>query len=201
MTFLKKILPLLIVAIVFAIGGYFVGSGMNTEQGAALYTGVKAVPSAVKTVTVAPTPAGLTHLVYSNGACNIFKWNATNNSWFQIGTVGVNERNCHDFPVASTDLSAQIIATAGVTVLPGISKGDVAIPAGVINMGWIDGIGCNIFRWDDNKKAWESLGVANGVTKENCMAIAVHPEVPTPVAKPTKPTVPTTKATTTTKTQ
>lgn len=53
MNFIKKFLPLLLVAIVFAVGGYFVGSGMNNNQGAALYKGVANQPkSLVGTGTV-----------------------------------------------------------------------------------------------------------------------------------------------------
>jgi hypothetical protein len=37
MEFIKKFLPLLIVAIVFAVGGYFVGQGRLNGQGASLY--------------------------------------------------------------------------------------------------------------------------------------------------------------------
>lgn len=39
MNFIKKFLPLLIVAVVFAIGGYFIGHGSVENQGAALYKG------------------------------------------------------------------------------------------------------------------------------------------------------------------
>jgi hypothetical protein len=36
---LKKILPLVLVAVIFAVGGYFIGRGNLSDQGAALYKG------------------------------------------------------------------------------------------------------------------------------------------------------------------
>jgi hypothetical protein len=44
MEFIKKFLPLLIVAIVFAVGGYFIGKGNINDQGASIYKGVGSKP-------------------------------------------------------------------------------------------------------------------------------------------------------------
>lgn len=60
MEFIKKIVPFLLVAVVFAIGGYFIGVGSLDNQGASLYSGTKATSALQSRVGAsAPEPAGM----------------------------------------------------------------------------------------------------------------------------------------------
>jgi hypothetical protein len=182
MEFVKKLLPLLIIAAIFAVGGYFIGKAGMQNQEASIYKGLPNITN----------PENITHLLYANGACRIYKWNSSNNTWTETGTLGgVNERNCHDF-IERPSTTATILKTNGMSAAATSVSVDTTNLPGVINMGWTDGIGCSVFRWNDNTKSWDSLGIATGVSKENCVAIILKPKVPAsvkttlPTAQPTK---------------
>ncbi len=100
----KKILPYILIAIVFAVGGYFIGKGSMSNQQAALYKsatvaqnlanvtrdpiggciggkGVTGDPcNMVKTATGTPMPSGFRAWLGANGC-----WEVSGSTWSPVG--------------------------------------------------------------------------------------------------------------------
>jgi hypothetical protein len=182
----KKILPYLFIAIIFAVGGFLIGkNSAPSEQGASLYKGVS------------KNTGGIVHLVWANGTCNIYTWDSSKNTWTQLGTLGVAQRDCRDVANNGTlDIKSDLIKSTQNEPIQTLPK-DTQNIRSVINLVWANGLGCTVWRWNDAAKNWDSLGVANGVSEKDCKPIKGG--FTPPVTAPTSTTPATPSGTTTVK--
>ncbi len=102
----KKILPFLLVAIVFAVGGYFVGSSKLDNQGASVFSN-----------TVVSSPNGM--FVWWNAVTGVCTINYTYNGQPASTTVPVGKDQCRNYVSAQQPVNQKpIIPTASTTVKP-----------------------------------------------------------------------------------
>lgn len=167
-----KLIWVVIIAIVALVAGFLIRGAIG-GQGASVLLGSQGLVTTKVAGPVVKDPAGIVHLYWGNGACNIERWNADNNTWSPIGTLNnMKERDCHDFPPAPTN-NPQWSYGATNTTNPLIAKGGTVTAAGVIDMSWVTGKGCEIRRYNDSTHVWDTLGYASGVSEKDCHLLPV----------------------------
>lgn len=133
----KKILPYLLIAVVFAIVGYFIGHSSLENQAASLYKiNSRASTKDQNISSKGPTggdTAGI--LVWENGKCNIYR------GFDWIGTaVGFLEKDCHNLKEVPKDMINIVLKTPSTTSVQNVKK---ETGSGVSNiLVWSDGLGC-----------------------------------------------------------
>ncbi len=148
----KKFLPLVVVAVVFAVGGYFIGqAGPITDQGASLFN-------------TAPVKAGLIVTVNFDGSCNSYRDTGRRNGSGRIRIIeavvtnGVlnsqggcdpaalaNNSNGNNHPVSTSRGTDNGDGTCTVTLLDGRKVKGIAMYTSTGFMGHTQTyVGCDI---------------------------------------------------------
>ena len=164
----KKFLPLLIIAIVFAVGGYFVGHSSLNNQGASFYKAVSTTTSITKPTglgTTGPTGGDNPNAVWrvrwidgTNGGCQLEKFDQGLLAWGPVGMTGFSKKDCHAMPTAPKDINSGIIAATNPVGQSAVSLSATEggnNPASM-EVVWVKGKGCLLLR-DDGRWTTTSL--------------------------------------------